>query len=189
MFRNAAFLLLVISITACAGRSAKSVISPEGAFDEIMKFDRFAAIQLGATKSALVASFDSFKTEMSNPTTSEETYWILRDPRTGYQKAALTFDEHTQSLVGKIWIVREGEPERAQNVARARFTQATFVTRDLPSRNPHLLYGDRILTDEKSGITMEISKQTDEVSSIQWYDPSYRSPARDLGDQKSQYTF
>lgn len=189
MFRNAILLLLAMPLASCAGRVAGPAVSSQKSFVEVVNFAQIAAIPLGTAKSALSASIGAFRTEVSNPTTSEETYWILRDPGTGYQKAALTFNERTQSLVGKIWIVSEGEPERAQNIARAHFMHGKFVMRDLPSRNPHLLYGERILTDEKTGISMEISRQTDEVSVIQWLDPAYRSPARDLDDQRSKYTF
>ncbi|MBI2606393.1 MAG: hypothetical protein HYW49_09965 [Deltaproteobacteria bacterium] len=154
-----------------------------------MTFDRFASIPLGVNKNVLEENYGSFKTEMTNPNVPGETYWILRDPRTGYQKAALTFDDRTQSLVTKLWVVGAEEAEQEPETARKRFKTAHFILIDLPSDNPHLLYGEKLLVDEKNGITIEIDRDRSEVSAIQWRDPAYRSPARDLGDQKSQYTF
>lgn len=185
MFRGTTVLLLGISLASCAGPTAKPVPS----YEEIVNFDQFAAIPLGKAKGALAASFGPFKTEISNPTTSEETYWIVRNPRTGYQKAALTFDERTQSLVAKVWIVNTGEPEQVPEFARARFGLARFVLKDLPSDNPHVLYGEKLLIDEKEGISIEIQRVRNEVSTIQWWNPAYRSPAQETGSNRARYTF
>ncbi|MBI2606398.1 MAG: hypothetical protein HYW49_09990, partial [Deltaproteobacteria bacterium] len=157
MLRLAGMLYILIFLPSCAGTSHQREQSPTPTYAEVMTFESFSSVPLGSRKADLVNKFGAFKTEINRPEFPDTSFWILRDPRTGFQKGALTFENRSETLTAKLWLISDEDPEKTIDVAKSRFKTARFSLIDLPSENPHLLYGTRLLADEKAGISMEVN--------------------------------
>ena len=121
-------------------------------------------------------------------------YWVSDDkkslellflnPQGTGQRASFSFNEKG-ILETKMLLITDADSEIQPEVAFKRYPHSKFHRHDAEITDPHSLPDEVYYEDLSTGLSIEIRKGRNEVSTLSWADPKLRKVAKSAGSSST----